>query len=178
MTNIGIVITSTRPTRIGPKVATWIAAQAPEGVEVEIIDLAEQGLPFLSEPGMPKDGNYEQATTIAWSEKVSSLDGLIFATAEYNASFTAPLKNAIDHLFTEWEGKPVALVGYGWMGGSRAVEALKPVFGNVSAVVVDAPGLVFMDEISIDGDLTVNDETTAALAATFAELEAKVPATA
>lgn len=32
---------------------------------------------------------------------------------EYNAGFTAPLKNALDYLYLEWRYKPVGFVSYG-----------------------------------------------------------------
>lgn len=35
------------------------------------------------------------------------------------------LKNALDYAYTEWNRKPVAFVGYGGVGGARAVEQLR-----------------------------------------------------
>ena len=47
---------------------------------------------------------------------------------EYNHSFTAPLKNAIDFLHHEWSYKPVGLVSYGGVAaGTRAAQKIKPV---------------------------------------------------
>jgi hypothetical protein len=46
-------------------------------------------------------------------------------TPEYNHSTSAALKNALDHLYREWRDKPVAFVGYGLDGGTRAVEHLR-----------------------------------------------------
>jgi len=48
---------------------------------------------------------------------------------EYNFSFTAPLKNALDYLQKEWMHKPVGIVSYGGIsGGLRAVTAIQSVF--------------------------------------------------
>ena len=56
---------------------------------------------------------------------------------EYNHSFTAPLKNALDHLNQEWSGKPVAVLGYGGVAaGARATEALLPVLLGLRMVPV------------------------------------------
>lgn len=46
---------------------------------------------------------------------------------EYNHSTTAPLKNALDHLYREWHDKAVGFVGYGVDGGVRAVEHLRAI---------------------------------------------------
>ena len=35
------------------------------------------------------------------------------------------LKNALDYAYTEWNRKPAAFVGYGGVGGARAVEQLR-----------------------------------------------------
>ena len=45
--------------------------------------------------------------------------------AEYNRGPTAVLKNALDYGYKEWNRKPIAFVGYGGVGGARAVEQLR-----------------------------------------------------
>jgi NAD(P)H-dependent FMN reductase len=51
----------------------------------------------------------------------------VLITPEYNHGYPAVLKNALDHVFAEWNGKPVGFVGYGGPGaGLRAVEQLRP----------------------------------------------------
>ena len=52
-------------------------------------------------------------------------DAFIFTAAEYNRGPTAVLKNALDYAYAEWSNKPVAFVGYGGVGGARAVEQLR-----------------------------------------------------
>ena len=52
----------------------------------------------------------------------------MFVFPEYNHSYNAALKNALDHLGLEWRGKPVGLVSYGGVAaGARAAVALEPV---------------------------------------------------
>ena len=48
-------------------------------------------------------------------------------TGEYNHGYPAVLKNAIDVTFVEWRRKPVTFVGWGNVGGARAVEQLRMV---------------------------------------------------
>ena len=107
---IGIVVSSSRPTRIGHQVAQWVRSLAPEGVEADIIDLAEVDLPFLAEPEQPATGNYSMPSTVAWSERVRSYDALILTVPEYNAGYPAVLKNAIDTLHAEWNGVPIGVI--------------------------------------------------------------------
>jgi NAD(P)H-dependent FMN reductase len=60
-----------------------------------------------------------------WAKKIGELDGFIFVTAEYNHGVPAVLKNALDYAFKEFNRKPAAYVGYGGVGGARAVEQLR-----------------------------------------------------
>lgn len=133
---IGVIVSTTRPTRVGRKVADWFMDQVKNvsDIEFEIIDLKEIGLPFLSEPESPSSGHYTQEKVIAWSKKVNSLDGFVLVTAEYNNGYPAPLKNAIDTVYHEWDRKPVAFVGYGSYGATRAVEQLVNVVAKVGMV--------------------------------------------
>lgn len=174
-TRIGIVISSVRPTRVGPAVARWVAEQAPEGVDVEIIDLAEVDLPFLPEPKLPAEGDYQEESTKAWSERVRGFDGLVLTVAEYNGGYTASLKNAIDTLFAEWNDLPIGLVGYGFGGGARAMKALEPVLETVKAVRVDGPNLRFNEEISMSGE-ALESAPADAVREVFEQVVAKVPA--
>ena len=57
--------------------------------------------------------------------KIAGLDGFVIVTAEYNRGPAAVLKNALDYAYNEWTNKPVAFVGYGGVGGARAIEQLR-----------------------------------------------------
>ena len=92
---------------------------------------------------MPRNGNYAKAHTKQWASQVFESDAIVVVTPQYNRSFPAPIKNAIDYLFAEWDAKPVALVGYGWTGATDATGDLAKVLGHVKADVVGATGLVF-----------------------------------
>jgi NAD(P)H-dependent FMN reductase len=74
---------------------------------------------------------YTKPHTRLWSEKVTSCDGFIFVTAEYNHGIPAALKNALDFLYKEWNDKVVGFVGYGNTGGARAVEQLRQVVAEL-----------------------------------------------
>ena len=124
---IGVVIGSTRPGRFGDKPAEWIAerAKALGTFDVEIVDLRDYKLPFFDEKTSPAYAPSEAENAAKWQEKVASLDGFIFTAAEYNRAPTAVLKNALDYAYNEWNNKPAAFVGYGGVGGARAIEQLR-----------------------------------------------------
>lgn len=161
MNQLSIVVSSTRPNRIGHKVTQWVREQAsPEQWEVTILDLGEIDLPFFDEEDMPKNGNYAKAHTRAWASAIFESDAVVIVTPQYNRSFPAPIKNAIDYLFAEWDSKPIGLVGYGWSGAVDARGDLAKVLTHVNADVVGDVGLSFPEQLTVDG--TVLDAEAAA----------------
>jgi NAD(P)H-dependent FMN reductase len=143
MIRIAIIIGSTRPGRRGPAVARWVeevagrqgAVKAGDAT-VEVIDLAEYGLPLLDEPVPAAFGQYRHAHTKRWAERIGSFDGFVFVTPEYNRAVPAALKNAIDFLFAEWHNKAAGFVSYGVNGGIRAVEQLRLTLAEVKVADV------------------------------------------
>ncbi|MEA2767074.1 MAG: hypothetical protein QOD93_36 [Acetobacteraceae bacterium] len=125
--HIGIVISTTREGRFGDKPAAWIRdlAAARGDLEVEIIDLRDYPMPFFDEPASPLYVPPKNEAARRWGQKVAELDGFIFVTAEYNRGVPAALKNALDYAYKEFNRKPAAYVGYGGVGGARAVEQLR-----------------------------------------------------
>jgi NAD(P)H-dependent FMN reductase len=127
--HIQIIIASIRQGRAGGPVGRWfahIAAQR-DDLTSELIDLREWNLPFLTTATPPSRG-YETDLQRRWAAKVGEADGYVLVTAEYNHGYPPPLKNALDHVYAEWNRKPVAYVGYGGPGGgTRAVEQLRGV---------------------------------------------------
>ncbi|CAK7244227.1 MAG: hypothetical protein STHCBS139747_005763 [Sporothrix thermara] len=142
---VGVITGSTRVVRAGPQVAAFVrsliekdletsALPLPFKVEIEDVDIAALSLPIFDEPGIPAyievpDG-YAHEHTRAWSRRVSALDAFVFVTPQYNYSVPAGLKNAIDYLSKEWQGKPFVVVSYGGHGGTNAAEALQSILKN------------------------------------------------
>ncbi|MFD4327961.1 NADPH-dependent FMN reductase [Nocardioides sp. NPDC058538] len=180
-----IIIASTRPGRRGTAVAAWIRGLAADhrGFEVEVVDLASVGLPILDEPRHPRLQQYTQPHTKAWSATVDRADAFLFVTPEYNHSFPAALKNALDYLFLEWGDKPVGLVSYGGVSaGLRSVAALKPVLAALRMVpaleAVSIPDLgarideddVFCSDARLDAAAKAMLDEVARLAGALASL--------
>ena len=170
---LSVIIASTRPRRIGHRVAQWVLDAVPDDLAVTVHDLRELGLPFLDEPGQPADGHYAHEHTRQWSAAMLATDALVLVMPEYNRGYNAALKNAIDYLYAEWEGLPVGCVGYGWHGASYAKSALRQTLERVRMTVVDGPGLAFEKTLTLDGVVSAGEADDHALAAMFAELRAR-----
>jgi NAD(P)H-dependent FMN reductase len=140
MTKIGIILGSTRPGRNGEAVAKWVLEIASQrtDAEFELVDLLDYKLPHLDEAIPASAGQYANAHTIQWAEKIASFDGFVMVTPEYNHSTSGALKNAIDFLFAEWNNKAVGFVSYGGVGGARAVEHLRLIAGELMMADVRA----------------------------------------
>jgi NAD(P)H-dependent FMN reductase len=140
MIRIAIILGSTRPGRNGEAVARWVLdiAKQRSDAEYELVDIADYNLPHLDEAMPPSMGRYEQPHTKAWAEKIGSFDGFVFVTPEYNHSTSGALKNAIDFLYSEWNNKAAGFVSYGSVGGTRAVEHLRLVMGELQVADVRA----------------------------------------
>jgi len=135
---IGIVISTTRATRFGHKPAEWVKSIAAgrSDMAVEILDLRDYPMPFFDEVAsnawVPTTNDVAQR----WQKKVAGFDGFVFVTAEYNHGIPAVLKNALDYAYPEWNKKAAALVGYGAVGGSRAVEQLRLIAAELQLATI------------------------------------------
>lgn len=126
---IAVIISSTRDARFGEKPAQWILEKAKERpeLEVELVDLRDFDLPFFNEVASNAWAPTQDPKAVAWQNKISEFDGYIFVVAEYNRAITGALKNAIDQAYTNWNKKAFGAVGYGSVGGARAVENLRTI---------------------------------------------------
>ena len=154
---IGVVVGSSRPGRRGDQVADWAITVAPAhapDVDFVLVDLADQALPLLDEPAPAAIGEYRNPHTRRWAEAIAPLDGFVFVTPEYNHSLPAVLKNAVDHLFAEWNDKAAGFVSYGLTGGTRAVEHLRGILAEVEVACVRS-----QVALSIRTDFVIDDIT-------------------
>ena len=121
---LAVLVGSTREGRRAPMISSWFLdrAAAHPGFELDVIDLAEIDLP-ATWTRAPHDGLQ------AYAERIAAADAYVVVTPEYNHSFTASVKHAIDLCMPEWKQKVVGFVSYGGIsGGLRAVEQLRLVF--------------------------------------------------
>ncbi|KJS54252.1 NADPH-dependent FMN reductase [Streptomyces rubellomurinus subsp. indigoferus] len=145
---VAVIVSSVREGRIGPKVADWflgVAEGLGDGMEFEVVDLAEVDLP-LAMPGWGSAPSERAKAALAEvSPRLAAADAFVVVTPEYNHSFPAALKNLIDWHREEWQAKPVGFVSYGGLGGGlRAVEQLRLVFAELH-------GVTMRDSVSLHG---------------------------
>lgn len=129
-----VIIGSTRNGRFGPTVAGWFAGRARRrGLDVDLVDLAAARLPET----LPDHDEEAPAPVRALAPRLAAADAFAVVTPEYNRSFPAPLKTAIDWFYEEWRAKPVAVISYGReSGGLHAAAQLREVFAELHAVTV------------------------------------------
>jgi NAD(P)H-dependent FMN reductase len=112
MTRVAVLVGSLRADSVNRQVAESLRGQAPDGVEIDIVDgLAD--VPFYNED---IDGENAPAAATAVREQIASADRVLVVTPEYNATMPAVLNNAIDWLSRPYgqgaiAGKPLGVIG-------------------------------------------------------------------
>ncbi|MBC2875016.1 MULTISPECIES: NADPH-dependent FMN reductase [Streptomyces] len=166
---IAVLNGSTREGRFGPVVARWVMSRLAErdDMDADLVDLVETPLPtvFPAFGGPAPEGAAELLAAV--SPRLAAADGFVIVTPEYNRSFPASLKNAIDWHHREWQAKPVTFVSYGGRsGGLRAVEQLRLVLAELDAATLrDTVSFQLSDgPFDADGRLTDRHAEAAAKA--------------
>lgn len=127
-----MIIGSTREGRVGDRIARWFVAHAErrDDIELRVLDLVDFDLP----------GRYTDTCTpqtARFAAEVDRAEAFVVVTPEYNRSFPASLKQAIDYAYDEWRAKPVGFVSYGHRStGLYAVEHLRAVFTELHTVTM------------------------------------------
>jgi NAD(P)H-dependent FMN reductase len=126
---IQVIIGSTRPGRFADKPVAWLMDRlgTRSDLQLEMVDLRDHPLPFFDLAVAPARGlrDYANEEVARLGRTVDRADGYLIVTSEYNHGYPASLKNAMDYVFPEFNRKPVAFVGYGNVGGARAIEQLR-----------------------------------------------------
>ena len=175
-----VVIGSTRPGRVGLPVGQWIydRAVAHGAFDVELVDLAEVNLPIFDEPAHPRLRQYEHQHTKDWSATIDRADAFVFVIPEYNHSFNAAIKNALDYLHYEWHFKAVGFASYGGVAaGTRALQALKAPLAALKLLpLFEAVNIPFVAQfLDDDQRLQPNQVMEEAATAMFDELARVTP---
>jgi chromate reductase, NAD(P)H dehydrogenase (quinone) len=135
----------------------------PQGVELTIVGCGD--IPLYNKD---LDAEKKPEAVLQLLQEVRYADGVLFATPEYNYSFSGVLKNAIDWASrpaykSVLAGKPAAIISAsgGPVGGARAQAHLCQVLSATLSPVVPAPSfLVPMAQDKFDKNGLLTDEDT------------------
>lgn len=129
---VGVLIGSTREGRFADTVARWFASRLERRGDMRLmwLDLSTANLPAVLPAG-------PHPAVDAFAAQIAHAEAFAVITPEYNHSYPAALKQAIDLVYDGFRAKPIGFVSYGGIsGGLRAVEHLRPVFAELHAVTV------------------------------------------
>jgi chromate reductase len=140
------------------------AALAPEGMTIDIFDLAE--VPLYN-GDVEAGGDPEAVARLKLA--IAASDGVLMATPEYNHGVPAVMKNAVDWASRPpgsavLAGKPVGIIGAspGMTGSARGQSQLRQAFEFTNSYCMPQPELLVFkahEKFGPDGDLA--DEATA-----------------
>jgi len=143
---IAAISGSLRKASINTAVLRTVAEIAPDGVEIDIVSIAD--VPLYN--GDVQDAGFPAGVT-SLQQALLAADGVLIASPEYNHSVPGVLKNTIDWLSRTrpqpFEGKPVAIVGAspGRLGTVRMQEHLRQMLAYLE------PKMFYKPELMIGG---------------------------
>lgn len=165
--DIAVLVGSLRKDSVNRKAALALRALAPKELALDIVPIAH--LPFYDQDYDADPANTPPAFT-EFRQRIAAADGVIFATPEYNRTFPAVLKNAIDigsrpYGKSVWSGKPAGVisVSMGAMGAFGANQQLRLLLANVNMPTLHQPEVyIGSAEKLFDNDGNVSVEATEA----------------
>ena len=159
---IAILIGSLRKDSFNRKAAKAFMAIAPDTLKFEIVEIGQ--LQFYNQ-------DLDIDPPVEWTEfrnKIREYDGVLFFTPEYNRSFPAVLKNAIDigsrpPTKSVWSGKPGGIISVspGRLGGFGANHHLRQVlFGiNIHAMIQPEAYISEAGRLFDENDQLIDEQT-------------------
>ncbi|MBP9787402.1 MAG: NAD(P)H-dependent oxidoreductase, partial [Acinetobacter sp.] len=96
----------------------------------------------------------------------------IFISPEYNHGYSPALKNALDYVGKEWQGKAAAFIGYGSTKGSRSMSQIRQVASSLG--LVDPNAVIEIRDIfkrNKDENFEANEFEVKGLAALITKLQ-------
>ncbi|KAL8402132.1 hypothetical protein RB596_008770 [Gaeumannomyces avenae] len=165
---IAVLSMSTRKPRVGNNIVALVKetlekeAAGPATYSVKLVDLADFNLPVYDEEVIPAQvpakAQFKFEHTKRWSAEIASHDAYVLVIPEYNYSIGGGTKNAIDYLYNEWIGKPVAIVSYGIGGGTKASAVAADVLAGMKLRVAETrPAFSFAGGLGPDAFAAMNE---------------------
>lgn len=160
---IAVLVGSLRAGSFTRSIAKAMLPLFPEGYKAELVEIGH--LPHFNQ-------DFDEAGPLpesypAFRKAIEGYDGFVFATPEYNRSFPAVLKNALDiasrpYGQNKWAGKPAAVVSVspGRIGGFGANHHLRQVLSFLNLKPVQQPEAYIGEVVGLldeQGNLTNED---------------------
>lgn len=138
--SVAIVVGSLRRDSLNRRLANALVKLAPPQFSFAHVEISD--LPLYNQ-----DDDAKQApSVIKLKREITSAQGLLFVTAEYNRSIPGVLKNAIDHASrpygqNAWAEKPAGILGVsvGAIGTSMAQQHLRNVLAYLDVPTLGQP---------------------------------------
>jgi len=155
-TKVAVVVGSLRKESVNRQLAQALAKLARPKLDLQIVEIAD--LPLYDqdlEAELP-------APVVRFKQQIEAADAILFVTPEYNRSFTAALKNAVEWGSrpwgkNSWAGKPGAIIGatIGTVGTAAAQSQLRSVVSVLGVGVMAQPEvyLNFREGQIVDGEI-------------------------
>ena len=139
--NVLVFYGSYRDPRYGIRLARYVTSRLiARGLDAELIDAREIGLPILSKMYKEYPRGTAPAAMEALAGKIRAARGFVFVCGEYNWGIQPGLKNLTDHFLEEWFWRPAAIVSYsaGRLSGARASTAWHGTLSEMGMVVISS----------------------------------------
>lgn len=141
MKSIGIIVGSLREKSFNKSVAKYVLSQLTKNYNVQMIDISK--LPLYN-PDF--DSNNTLTEWTYFRSTIKTVDAFLFVTPEYNRSFPASIKNALDvgsrpYINNIWNSKPAAVISVstGKIGGFGANNHLRQTLAFLNLFVMPQP---------------------------------------
>jgi chromate reductase len=156
-TKVAVIVGSLRKDSVNRRFAQALARLARPQLDLRIVEIGD--LPLYNqdlEAELP-------APVIRFKAQIEAADAVLFVTPEFNRSFSAALKNAIEWGSrpwgrNSWMSKPGAIVGAtpGAVGTAAAQSQLRSVAGAIGVALTVQPEiyLSYRDGLIVDGEIT------------------------
>ena len=139
-TKIAVVVGSLRAESFNRKLAGALAKLAPSGCTLQEVQISDLPLYNQDHDGAPP------ASVQRLKAEITSAQGVLFVTPEYNRSIPGVLKNAIDHASrpygkSVWAGKPAGVIGIsvGAIGTAPAQQHLRTILAYLDMPTLGQP---------------------------------------
>lgn len=176
---ISIIVGSLRKGSFTRSIANELKSLLPAGYEGEIVEIGH--LPLFNQDYEAPGATPE--SYVNFRKQIEASDAFIFATPEYNRSFPAAIKNALDvasrpYGESKWSDKPAAVVSVspGAIGGFGANHHLRQVLTFLNVQPVQQPEAYIGSVMNLldESGKVKNEDTRALLKSVVDTLVAKL----